>query len=87
MSKKIVTNFLHVHLDILCSHTNFWKKKNICCVMYKKEKFAYEHMTFQGHIFLFLPMPHKKFSFVKNLCADIKCPDLHVIFFKKRITF
>jgi hypothetical protein len=35
---------------------------------------------FMEHIFVFLPMPHKMFFVVKNLCANIECPDLHAKF-------
>jgi hypothetical protein len=58
----------------------FSERKNIFCVLYKKEKFIYEHMTIYGTYFCLLPMPHKILFFVKNLCGDIECPDLHAKF-------
>jgi hypothetical protein len=54
-------------------YVSYIKKKILCMTIW----------LFTGHIFIFLPMPHKMFSFVKNLCANIECPDLHVIFYKK----
>jgi hypothetical protein len=62
-------------------HTQIFKKKEHFYVPYKKDKFMYDHMTIYGHNFVFLPMPHKIFFFVKNLCGDLECPYLHVIFF------
>jgi hypothetical protein len=59
----------------------FSKEKNIFYVLYKKDKFMYEHITIYRTYFLsFLPMPHKMFFVVKNLCANMECPDLHAKF-------
>jgi hypothetical protein len=44
----------------------------------KKDKFMYEHVTIhRTYFYLFLLMPHNMFFVVKNLCANIECPDLN----------
>jgi hypothetical protein len=58
----------------------FSERKNILCVLYKKTNLCMNIRLFTGYIFVFLPMPHKMFFFVKNLCGDIKCPGLHAKF-------
>jgi hypothetical protein len=55
-------------------------------------KFQKERIFFVSYIkkrqnFVFLPMSHKMFLFVKNLCGDIECPDLYDQFIFDFLTF
>jgi hypothetical protein len=78
--KKIGTHFLHVHPNILCLYTNFKEEKTFF-VSYIKRQICVWTYDYLHDIFLsFLPMPHKMFFFVKNLCGDIECPNLHAEF-------
>jgi hypothetical protein len=43
--KKSGTKILHVHFDILFFIHKFSEEKNIFYVLYKKDKFMYEHIT------------------------------------------
>jgi hypothetical protein len=62
-------------------HTQIFRKKNIFCVLYKKRQICVWTYDYLRDIFLsFLPMPHKMLFFIKNLCGDIECPDLHAKF-------
>jgi hypothetical protein len=60
----------YVHTQIFGKKRTFYmsriKKINLCM-----------NIWLTGYSFVFLPMPHKVFSFIKNLCENIECPDLH----------
>jgi hypothetical protein len=81
--KKSGTKILHVDFDILCSYTNFHKKRTFFMSYIKKINLFINILLLTGHIMSFLPMPHKIFFVVKNLCANIECPDLHEKFIFK----
>jgi hypothetical protein len=47
----------------------FAERKNIFCVLYKKEKFVYEHMTIYGTYFCLFFRCHIKCSFLSKNCV------------------
>jgi hypothetical protein len=50
--QKFETNFLHTSGHTMFIH-KFSERKNIFCVLYKKDKFVYEYMTIYGTYFFF----------------------------------
>jgi hypothetical protein len=63
--------------------TQIFRRKEHFYVLYKKRNLYMNISLFIGHIFVFFTVPHKMFFVVKNLCANIEYPDLHVKFIFK----
>jgi hypothetical protein len=58
----------------------FLEEKSIFYVLYKKRQIYVWTYHYLWDIFLSFFMPHKMFFVVKNLCANIECPDWHAKF-------
>jgi hypothetical protein len=60
-------------------YTNFQKKEHFLCPI-KRQIYVWTYHYLLDIFLSFLPMPHKMFFVVKNLCANIEYPDLHAKF-------